>query len=178
MYPAPAGKFKPSKDTIVERVLTAFSLASAQNPTAGGGPSNAIQIEFGAAQNGVNDPVMIDVDGTITINEGGFYRAKVTLVHGRITNPGTSELLFRVLVNGAQSGISVPQKISGADVLAVYELDAWVSAPSGTAFKFEVMRDSSGNDSGGLIAGTVTADPGAWNPAPCATILIDRPTNP
>ena len=172
----PLYPFNPTKDTLVQRVLTASSLASSQNPT-GLGPSNASQIEFGTAQGSINDPVMIDSDGLITVNEAGFYRAKITLVFGRDTNPGTSELLFRVRVNGVQSGISIPQKISSADVLTVYELDSWFSPPAGTEFAFDIMRDSSGNDSGGLLAGTVTADPGAWNDSPCCTLLIDRPIN-
>lgn len=173
----PLYPFNPTKDTVIERVLTASSMATEQNP-AGLGPSNAMQIEFGDGQGTISDPVMLTTAGEITLNETGFYRAKVTLVFGRDNNPGTSELLFRVRANGVQSGISVPQKISSADVLTVYELDAWVSAPAGTTFAFDVMRDSSGNNSGGLLAGTVTAEAGSWNPAPCATILIDRPTNP
>jgi hypothetical protein len=173
----PLYPFNPTTDTVIQRVLTASSAATTQNPT-GLGPSNAIQIEFGTGQGSIIDPVMITTAGEITLNETGFYRAKVTLVFGRDSNPGASELLFRVRANGVQSGISVPQKISSADVLTVYELDAWVSAPGGTVFAFDVMRDSSGNDSGGLLAGTVTAEAGSWNAAPCATILIDRPTNP
>ena len=172
----PLYPFNPTKDTLVQRVLTASSAASSQNPT-GLGPSNASQIEFGAAQGSITDPVMIDADGVITINETGFYRAKITLVFGRVDNPGAALLLFRVRANGVQSGISIPQKIHSSNVLTVYELDSWVSAPGGTVFAFDIMRDSSGNDSGGLLAGTVTADPGAWNDAPCCTLLIDRPIN-
>lgn len=175
MYPSAI--FNPTRDTVVERVLTASSSASSQDPS-GLGPSNAMIIEFGPAQGGENSAVKISSAGLITFNEEGFYRAKTTLSFGRVGNPGTSELLFRVVVQGvAQSGRTIAQKIASGDVLAVYELDSWISIPAGTSFHFEIMRDSSGNNSGGLLAGTVTSDPGAWNDAPCATILIDRPIN-
>ena len=176
MYPT--SKFKPSRDTVVERVLTANSVDSEQNPT-GLGPSNSVLINMGPAQGDSESVIQLFADGTIIFNVAGFYRAKLTLTFGRVTNPGVAEILFRVMIDGlGQSGRTVSQKISTANLLSTYELDAWVTVAEGTKIQFEIMRDSSGNNSGGLLAGTVTNDSGAWNPAPCATLLIDRPTNP
>ena len=177
MYPINGDIFNPGTNIKTQRIFTAQSTALSQDPT-GLGPSNAIPVEFGPAQGDSSDRIMMDANGMITVNKEELYRIRITLVFGRVGNPGVSELLFRITANGTQLGITVPQKISSGNVLNVYEFDSITSIPAGAAFVFEIMRDSSGNDSGGLVAGLVTADPGAWNDAPCARIFIDRFYNP
>lgn len=154
---------------FIERILDGISLASSQEPVSTDTP---IQMEFGAAINDVTDPAMLAADGTLTINQAGTYRIKISVAYGRTGGAGTSELYFRALVNGVQAGQSVHAKVGAADVYTPYTDEAWLTLPAGTVIKYEIMRDSSGNDSGGLFSGSPT--PGDWNDNPSAAIRVER----
>lgn len=157
-------------DLRIGRVLDVSSTAGSQSPT-GLGDANAIQIEFGAASGTVSDPVMIGSNGTVTINQEGLYRVKVALQFGRSGGAGVSHLLFRVKVNDVQAGRSVSHFLDSADNTMYFENDDWIFFPAGTTLKFEVMRDSAGNNSGGLVSYTATE---SWNFAPTAALRIQR----
>ena len=161
------------EDATIERLLNATSVASNQDPT-GIGPSNAIQIEFGPAQFGPSDPVQIDVNGTITFNETGLYRVKSAAQIGRTGAAGVSELLLRVKVNGAQSGRTIAAKLENANSIMPFIDEAWLNIPSGTVIVYEIMRDASGNNSGGLVGQDVTVVAGSWNQDVCEELRIER----
>lgn len=175
----PSGSgFDPTTGIVVDRVLEAVSLAVSQEPT-GLGIANAVQIEFGAAQFTGSDPVMIDVNGTITFNVGGLYRVKSVFQFGRTGASGTSDVLFRLLVNGVQLGRSVGVKLSNADVLQYIDIDNWFNVPAGTTLDTEIMRDNSGSNSGGIFQ-TIPTDEGAgtWGIVPCTIIRVERWASP
>lgn len=165
--------FNPTTGIAIERLLNATSLAVNQFPT-GLGPSNAIQIEFGVAQFGPTDPVQIDVNGSITFNEGGLYRVKIAAQIGRSGAAGVSEVLLRALINGVQAGRTVAAKLENANSLTPYTDEAWLNIPAGVVVTYEMMRDESGNDSGGLVGVDVTVEPGSWNQDVCAELRIER----
>jgi len=171
-------KFDPTTDIVIERVLEAISLAADQEPT-GLGIANAIQVEFGAAQFTGSDPVSMDINGTVTFNEAGMYRVKSVFQFGRTGQSGTSELLFRLLVNDVQLGRSVGVKLGNADVLQYIDIDNWFNVPAGTTLITEIMRDNSGNDSGGIFR-TTPANEGAgtWGDVPCTILRIERWASP
>jgi len=171
-------KFNPTTDIVVDRVLEAISLATDQGPT-GLGIANSIQIEFGAAQFTGSDPVSMDVNGTVTFNEAGMYRVKSVFQFGRTGQSGTSELLFRLLVDGVQLGRSVGVKLGNSDVLQYIDIDNWFNVPAGTTLETEVMRDNSGHNSGGIFQ-TVPTNEGAgtWGDVPCTILRIERWTSP
>lgn len=155
----------------IERLLDAVSLAANQQPSATDSP---IQLEFGAAQFSGSDPVSIDALGALTINTAGTYRIKISLAYGRTGGSGTSELYFRALVNGTQAGQSVHAKVGGSDVYIPYSDEAWLTVPAATVITYEMIRDSSGNNSGGVFAGNpITA---GWNDNPCAALRVERLT--
>lgn len=161
-------------DIRIERLFDANSTELSQNPT-GLGESNAHQITFGPALLTVNDPVQMLADGTFRINEAGLYRAKISLVYGRTGSSGVSELRFRALVNGTQAGVSIGTKLVNANASIPYTDDAWIQLPAGTDITYEVMRDSSGADSGGLLVPPITAATApSWNPATCAALRVER----
>lgn len=169
-----ASSFNPTTDMQVERLFDGLSVAAEQNPT-GTGFANAAQIEFGPAQGGVSEAFTLGSDGTMTINETGTYRIKVALQFGRIGAAGTSVLFFRVVVNGVQAGRSVGTKLLNSNTLFYFENDNWVNISAGTVIHFEVMRDSSGNDSGGLVAqDPVDEGAGTWIGAPTAALRLER----
>ena len=158
----------------VQRVLDGLSPLAAQNP-AGTGEANSAQITFGPAVNGASDPVQLGADGSLTVNTGGLYRVKITLVYGRTGGAGSSELRFRALVNGVQAGQTIGTKIDDADTNVVYSDEAWLQLPANTVITYELMRDSSGSDSGGLLQPAVTAGTAPnWNATTCAAIRVER----
>lgn len=174
---ATGGGFNPTTGMAIDRLIDAESLASVQNPT-GLGVANSMNIEFGAAQNSVADPVMVDVNGKLTINTTGTYRIKVALQFGKGTSVGEAEILFRVLVNSIQVGRSINYIIDDQKSTAYFENDTWITLSAGTEIEFEVMRDLNGNDSGGLVMYTPTVEAGnEWGNAPTAALRVERWVN-
>lgn len=167
------GGFNPTTDINIERLFDGLSTVASQEP-AGVGVANAIQIEFGPAIGTALDPVSMGADGTVVINQAGTYRIKVALQFGRIGSAGVSLLLFRVRVNGVQAGRSIASRISNANEEQYFENDTWLTVPSGVELKFDLMRDSSGNDSGGLFSVIPSPEAGVWNDAPTAAIRVER----
>mgnify|MGYP003624909292 CR=1 len=164
--------FNPIKDLNIERILDGVSLATTQFPT-GLGEVNSLQIEFGAGV--VTPQASLSSLGAITINETGTYRVKISLIFGRTSNPNTSRLRFRALVNGVQAGLTIGATVPNANSSTPYTDEAWLSLPAGTVITYEVMRDSSGSDEGGLVLPTVTAATApSWNQAATAAIRIER----
>ena len=159
-------------------MLEAVSLATSQEPT-GLGIANAIKLEFGAAQFTGGDPVMIDVNGQVTFNDTGLYRVKSIFQFGRTGASGTSEVLFRLLVDGVQLGRSVGVKLGNSDDLDYIDIDNWFNVPAGTTLDTEIMRDNVGNDSGGVFKTTPTDEgAGTWNDVPCTVLRIERWSSP
>ncbi len=158
----------------IDRLLDGVSLATSQQPT-GEGEDEAIFIEFGAAQGSLSDPVMIDANGKLTFNAGGLYRVKVSLIYGRQGGAGVSELRFRAVVNGNQAGQSIGVEIDNANTGIPFSDEAWLFAPDGLEVQYELMRDSSGNDSGGLFKPVITSGTAPnWNDCTCAAIRVER----
>ncbi len=167
----PLYPFIPTSGLEIERLIDGVSVSANQQPS-DTGAANAMQIEFGPSID--SDSVSLDSSGQVTINEAGTYRIKVALQFGRTGGAGTSKLLFRALINGAQAGRSVSAFISNANEEQYFENDTWLTVPAGMLITYEVMRDSDGNNSGGLFEVQPTPEAGSWNSAPCAAIRIER----
>lgn len=172
------GYASPRANNIgIERLLDGLSLAASQQPT-GTGELNAIQVEFGAAQGTVADAVMINANGTVTVNDTGLYRFKVSLTYGRLGAGMTSQLRFRAMVNGVQAGQSIGVVVDNSDIEIPFSDEAWLYIPAGTTIAYELMRDSSGADAGGLFQPQITAATAPnWNACSCAVIRIERWSN-
>ena len=166
--------FNPTTDMVMERLIEGVSLAANQQPT-GTGIANALMVEFGAAQNSASDPVSLDAAGVATFHTAGMYRIKVVFQFGRTGGSQTSNVLFRFLVGGVQVGRSVGVKLGNADDLRYIDIDNWFNVPAGTTLVTEIMRDSAGNNSGGLFQTTPTDEgAGTWNVVPSAVLRIER----
>jgi len=133
-------------------VLRAASTAT-QEPAAVDAP---LQLTFGAAQGSASDPVMLSAAGVVTFNQVGNYAVRLKLQCGRTGATGTSILLSRLLLNGAQLG-------SAAAVLNV---------TAGQTFAAQIMRDSAGPNFGGVYPHTAAVT--AWGTAPSALLVISR----
>ncbi|EEI3401104.1 hypothetical protein G3D64_004249 [Salmonella enterica subsp. enterica serovar Cerro] len=149
-------------------VLRASSTV-AQAPTA---VDSALQLTFGAAQGTASDPVMINAAGLVTFNVAGNYAVRIKLQQGRTGSTGTSILLSRILLNGTQYGFPAAVKMENPNVIAVTESRVVLDVTAGATFSVQIMRDSSGNNSGGVDpqAATVTA----WGTAPSTLLVISH----
>ncbi len=127
---------------------------STQNPTATDTP---MKIEFGAAQYGPSDRVQLSADGTVTMNEGAQYRVSLSLSLGRSGATGISDLLFYVSANGTPQVPSTLVRISSSDAVVRFNHIFVAQAGSGDTFEFYIVRDSGGDNSGGLIAFSPTS---------------------
>tara|TARA_R110000851_G_scaffold165758_1_gene310820 strand:- start:4625 stop:5242 length:618 start_codon:yes stop_codon:yes gene_type:complete len=156
-------------DLKIERLLDAVSLAAAQEPVALDTP---LQIEMGVAQFTALDPVSITAAGLVTFNETGTYRVKVSIAIGRTGGAGVSELYARALVNGAASGQSIHFKIGSSDSYQAYSDEAWLTLPAGTTLAYEILRDSTGTNSGGAFSGNPAT--AGWADNPSAALRIER----
>jgi hypothetical protein len=166
--------FDPTTGIIIERLIDGTSLAASQEPT-GLGIANSINVEFGAAIGTGSDPVEMDVNGLLTFNDTGLYRIKIVFQFGRTGQSGNSEILFRFLINGVQLGRSVGAKLGNADDLQYIDIDNWFNVPAGTTLATQIMRDNSGDDSGGLFRTLPTNEgAGTWNDVPCAVVRVER----
>ncbi|AGN89501.1 hypothetical protein Eta_0055 [Serratia phage Eta] len=149
-------------------VLRAASTV-AQAPTATDTP---LQLTFGAAQLSATDPVMLNSAGQVTFNTSGVYAVRVKLQQGRTGSTGTSILLSRVLIDGVQYGSPAAVKMENPNVIAVTESRVVLNVTAGKTFSVQIMRDSSGNNSGGLVPQVATVT--AWGTAPSALLVISR----
>lgn len=136
-------------------VLRAASTVT-QAPTA---VDTALQLTFGSAQGSASDPVMINAAGLVTFNTAGNYTVRIKLQAGRTGASGTSILLSRILLNGAQYGSPAATKLVSADVTIPIESRVVINPTAGQTFAVQIMRDSAGSNFGGVYpqAATVTA---------------------
>ena len=140
-----------------------------QEPTAVDTP---LQLTFGAAQGSASDPVMLNAAGLVTFNRAGAYALRLKLQCGRTGATGTSILLSRLLLNGAQLGSAAAVKITATDATVPTESRVALNVTAGQTFAAQIMRDSAGSNFGGVYphAAAVTA----WGTAPSALLVISR----
>lgn len=149
-------------------VLRAASTAT-QAPTA---VDTALQVSFGAAQGSVSDPVMINAAGTVTFNTAGNYAVRVKLQCGRTGATGTSILLSRLVLGGAQLGSAACVKLTQTDATTPTDSRVVMNPTAGQTFIVQIMRDSAGSNFGGIYPQTATV--AAWGVAPSALLVISR----
>lgn len=149
-------------------VLRAASTAT-QAPSAVDTP---LQLSFGAAQGSASDLVMINAAGTVTFNTAGNYAIRIKLQNGRTGATGTSILLSRILLNGAQVGSTAAVKMTQTDATTPTESRVVLNTTVGQTFQVQIMRDSAGSNFGGVYPQTATVT--AWGTAPSALLVISR----
>lgn len=149
-------------------VLRAASTAT-QAPTAVDTP---LQLSFGVAQGSASDPVMINAAGLVTFNQAGNYAVRVKLQCGRTGATGTSILLSRLVLGGAQLGSAACVKLTQTDATTPTESRVVINPTAGQTFIAQIMRDSAGSNFGGVYPQTATVT--AWGVAPSALLVISR----
>jgi len=134
------------------------------------GLDSPLQVTFGAAQKAASDPVMLDALGNITFNQAGLYLFNG---YGNFERQGSSGgvtvTLFRALLNGVQTGPTKGVELSGTGIMFPYELTLPIQVSAGDVLTWEIMRDSSGVNAGGLYIHT---NSGPWSNVPSSDIRI------
>ncbi len=134
------------------------------------GLDSPLQVTFGAAQGTASDPVMLDALGNITFNQGGIYLFNGYANFERQgSSGGITVTLFRALLNGSQSGPTKGVELSGTGIMFPYELTLPIQVSAGDVLTWEIMRDSSGTNAGGLYIHT---NSGPWSNVPSADVNI------
>lgn len=141
----------------------------AQAPSAVDTP---LQLTFGAAQGSSSNPVMINAAGLVTFNVAGNYAARIKLQCGRTGATGTSILLSRVLLGGAQYGSPACVKLTQTDATTPTDSRVVINATAGQTLAIQIMRDSTGSNFGGVYPQVATVT--AWGTAPSALLVISR----
>jgi len=139
------------------------------------GLDTTLQVEFGAAQGTVADPVMLDASGNITFNQAGEY---IFIGFGNFerqgSSGGVSVTAFRILKNGVQQGSVKMVELDAVGIAIPYEVNIPFKAAAGDVLTWEIMRDSSGVDAGGLYDHLLL---GTWGArVPSASLQIYRVT--
>lgn len=149
-------------------VLRASS-SVAQAPTAVDTP---LQVAFGAAHGAPSDPVSISASGLVTFNQAGNYAVRVKLQCGRTGASGTSILLSRLVLGGAQVGSAACVKLTQTDATTPTDSRVVMNPTAGQTLQVQIMRDSAGSNFGGIYPQTAIVT--AWGTAPSALLVISR----
>lgn len=160
----------PAAPALYTILVLNTSYAIPQNPPTVDTP---LTVKFSTGTVGsISDPVMYNVGSpdVITFNEGGNYIINAFGNVYRSTNGGVAHLKFRALVNGVEAGYVKSINIDQNTFEIPYEVTIPIYVNAGTTLKFEIMRDASGVDDGGLNRDTTSL--AGWGNTPSAYIQI------
>ena len=137
------------------------------------GLDTILQVEFGGAVGSATDPVMLDAAGNITFNTAGQYWINVFANFERQgSSGGVTATGFRGLLNNtAIANHTVAMDIDQTGIMIPYEHTFPVNAQAGDILKFEIVRDSSGVDAGGLYTHTMAS---SFDNIPSSGITVHR----
>lgn len=127
-------------------------------------------VSFGAAQGSPSTDVSLDAFGKVTFNKAGLYMINgFGSVERQGSSGGVAILLFRARLNGTQVSATKGFHLDTPNLDIPYEVTIPFQANVGDIFWFEIMRDSSGVNQGGLYGHTVL---GGWPNVPSSQIQI------
>ena len=137
------------------------------------GLDTKLQVEFGGAVGSASDPVMLDAAGNITFNTAGVYWINVFANFERQgSSGGVTTTGFRGLVNNvAVANHTIAMDIDQTGIMIPYEHTFPINAQAGDILKFEIVRDSSGVDAGGLYTHTMAS---SFDDIPSSGITVHR----
>ena len=128
----------------------------------------ALRVEFGSAQSLTN--IELDATGQVTFLTAGDY---IINAFGDVNRTGSSGgvvmLAWRAVLNGTQFGEAKVFMINDPDTNTPYEITIPFTAAANDRLYFEIMRDSSGVNEGGLYPLVLN---GGWGETPSAQIQI------
>lgn len=147
------------------RIIVGNSAATTQAPSATNTP---IKVEFGSAQTVGN--VALAADGTLTINETGEYIIVANFNYGRGALTGVSRIVTRAVIDGSQADPSHLNTLADATAFGHRTIVRPHSVAGSSTLYFQLYRDSSGNNEGGLYS--LTPAVAGWSVVPTASISV------
>jgi len=138
-----------------------------QNPS---GTDAPMLVVWGSATSDAN--VSIATDGTITFLTAGLYFVTFNLNFGRSTTTAIATLLARLLVNDVAVGFTQATKIDTSANITPFNASVLRNFSVNDTLKVQVIRDSAGQNDGGLVI----IDPvlAGWATSPSAAIRIQK----
>lgn len=134
------------------------------------GLNTALQVNFGPAQGNINTAVELLSNGDVVFNQSGLYLFNGYANFERQgSSGGVAIVAFRALINGVQITPTKAVEINSVGVSTPYELTVPIQANQGDVLKWEIMRDSSGTNAGGLYTRTLL---GGWSNIPSSDVNI------
>jgi hypothetical protein len=134
------------------------------------GLNTPLQVTFGPAQNTSSDPVQLLSDGSIVFNQAGLYLFNGYANFERQgSSGGVTVTLFRALNNGNQITPTKGIELDSTGVMVPYELTIPFNASAGDVLTWEIMRDGSGVNNGGLYT---HSNLGGWSNVPSTDVAI------
>ena len=140
---------------------------TAQNPSAVDTP---LQVTFGAAHN--TTEFDISGAGAITCNVTGSYELKFNYRFARTSGTGTAILVLRYLLNGVSAGAPITCELTGAGDVIPYSATIFAQVSVADVLTVEILRDSSGNNDGGLAPFTPAL--AGWGVVGSAQLTINK----
>lgn len=148
-------------------IIRGFSTAAVQQPSATNTP---IQVEFGAAQTATE--LSLSGLGAVTCNVSGTYAFRFKLQFGRSGASGVSYLMTRILKNGAQFGVTQSTRLSSSSSIIPTDSRVVMDLIAGDTVSMQFVRDSLGDNSGGLLQQTASTI--GWGAAPSALLVASK----
>ena len=139
----------------------------AQNPTALDVP---LQVVFGALQ--ATTEFDMSAAGALTCNVSGTYHLLWNFRFSRTSSTGTAKLLLGFFLDGTQIGRTLSGTIEGAGDVFPFSLSVPLKLTAGQVLTISVMRDSTGNNDGGLAPFVPAV--GGWSTSSSASTRIDK----
>jgi hypothetical protein len=148
------------------QVLNGFSTV-AQAPTALDTP---LIVNFGAAQGSPSTDVQLQAGGKIIFNRPGAYFVNgFGSIERQGSSGGVAVLIFRVVLNGVQISATKGFHMDTPNLPTEYEVTIPFQANAGDVLEFQIMRDSSGVNFGGVYPHT---NLGGWSNVPSTQVQI------
>jgi hypothetical protein len=181
------------RNELLEEILTAtetpkplistqiglFTDTITQNPT-GIGDAGKIQLSFGAGGVTIGGEFSMASNGLLSCNIGGQYRLDVTLRIGRVTSPGVSRVMARMMyapdgiqANGIQAYDTFAIEIDDQDTIWREQFTIDFSPTSGSVVWVEMARDATGNNSGGILTYQPSGDLVSWNEVSSTSLSLE-----
>jgi hypothetical protein len=114
----------------------------------------------------------VDAAGAITCLQTDEYGVHLRFGIGREGAAGESQIYLRLLVNGVQFGNSAVAIIDNARIEIPAIFEGTLNLTANDVVTLEMIRDTDGDNSGGLRAGS--PDVVGWNPSPSASLEFTR----
>lgn len=129
-------------------------------------------ITAGFDANVANSDISINTSGLITVLTPGLYSFTFNMNFGRVSSAGTVILAARLLKNGTQFGFTQGATLSDSNNSRPTQANLEMDLLASDTLQVEVLRDSAGNNEGGLLAIPVTLS--GWGDIPSYWVRVRK----